>query len=461
MPVLGVPLEEEEARRRALEAMASGSVEAPSFVPLPAGPPASRVAVASGVPQEVVAPPRDEYGEALAEVRRRDLGSIGGDIGSGIIKAFTGVGRDPALQQALDAQKQAPVVEYLQRQKMADEKRRLDLTAQKASPAGARAKSTDPMSPESKRAQGIIKGILGDQFTDEQIAQMTEADADSVLKYGTPAAQREVQREGQLATSQRAKEKSEQERSQFAQMMGYRWADMSQEERLAIARLQDAREGRDAAAAAKAKETTTSQAKDFGTAYAESGLPDFYEQFGKVNQIFTKYPKGKGLPGTGMVEGRLPDRLSSDDAKTLRYAANQMLLAYQKSVTGAGASDTEREAITKATGLLQSNDDASIRLGVSMLKEVMDAKLDALKAGYTPEAVEAVTGRLRAPPSAMKPAVSRPPPAASVLPKDSTGQPTLEAPQRSPKDEAALAWARAHPTDPRAATILQRLGERP
>lgn len=115
-------------------------------------------------------------------------------------------------------------------------------------------KSTDPTSPESIRAQGIIKGILGDHFTDEQIAQMTASDIDSVLKYGTPAAQREVQREGQVATDKRATADREQRAAQFAATMNFKWSDLNQDEQLAVMRIMDARDARDTAAKAKEQE---------------------------------------------------------------------------------------------------------------------------------------------------------------------------------------------------------------
>lgn len=253
MPALGVPqdLLEEDARRRALEAMASGAVEAPALAPLPAGPPTSRVAVASGVPQEVEPPPLDEYGEALAEVRRREIGHLGGDLGSGIIKAFTGVGRDPAMQQAMDAQTQAPVVEYLQRQKMADDKRRLDLTAQKAAPKPGASLSPDPASPASRRAQALVEAVVPGMFTPEQLALIPETEAEKIRADALKSQGIEAGREVEVGRAGRARSRNEQDRAQFAQMMGYRWADMSQDERIAMMRLQDAREARDEAAAAR------------------------------------------------------------------------------------------------------------------------------------------------------------------------------------------------------------------
>lgn len=178
---------------------------------------------------------------------------------------------------------------------------------------------------------------------------------------------------------------------QFAEMMGFRWADLSASQKMKFAELADRKEGRADAKATKAEENLDNQTKDFGKEVAGGGFPEFDKQHSAAEQVLSKF-KGD-LPGVGLVDGSVPDRFTSDEGKQLRYALNQMKLAYQKSITGAGASDAERAAIAKATGLMDSNDPASIRLGVKMMKGVMDERKAALEAAYKPEAVQTYNTR--------------------------------------------------------------------
>lgn len=260
--------------------------------------------------------------------------------------------------------------------------------AARPSSAAKPAKSTDPNSPESKRAQMLVKASLGDVYADDEIAQMTEADAEYALKYGSLRGQREVSREGQTGTNERARLAREQSGQRWAEEKGLRWAEMDLDERALAERIA----AREQAATAKATARVEDQSKEYGNKYAESGLPEFKDQYAKAQSIFGKYPDS--LPGVGFASGRMPRRFTSSDAKLLRTVAGQMLLSYKKSVTGLGSSAKEDEAIREATGLVQTGDDESLKLGVSILKDVMDAKEAALKAGYKPEAVRTVEGRL-------------------------------------------------------------------
>jgi hypothetical protein len=294
-----------------------------------------------------------------------------------------------------------------------------------AAPAKA-GKSADPHSPESKAAQDRVRSVLGGQMTDDEIAHVTAESEERVLKYGTLARGDEIRREGHVESAQRSKADREQRAKQFSESMGFRWADMDQEERLAWARINEAREARETAATTRAGERVEDQASSYAAKYAESGLPEFYTLHGKAAALFEKYPKS--LPGVGIAAGRVPRRFSSNDANTLRSVFGQMMLAYKQSVTGLGSSAKEDDAIREATGLVQTGDDDSLKLGVQILKDVMDAKGAALKATAPPAAVDLVGSRLP-PPTAPEKATPT-----KSTPKDASNQPTSapEAPARLP-----------------------------
>lgn len=458
MPVLGVPqdLLEEDARRRALEAMASGAVEAPAFVPLPAGPPASRVAVASGVPQEVLAPPRDEYGEALAEVRRREMGHLGGDLGSGIIKAFTGVGRDPAMQQAMDAQTQAPVVEYLQRQKMADDKRRLDLTAQKAAPKpGSAPLSDDPTSPESRHAQEVYSYTYPNRYTPEQLAKFSAADFQR-LKLADKSPQMEgieADREAEVGRDKRATADREQRARLAAQRLDLDYDKLDQQQQLAFLQVADAREGRAEAAAARGEKRAGELAErnvggfeidpanppsaDASKKMAEAAIArdEIMGSLSNLERLYSSLGSEQVGARAGEMESEwmnITNRLRTLNEMGVPNGADYAMLGKQIE------DPTEWKAVTtsKGRGL------AKMKTLREQIARKMSATATALK--FRPAQGAAATKRSMAPAT-----------------KVASGPPVPQAPTRSPKDEAALKWARENPTDPRSAAILQRLGETP
>lgn len=158
--------------------------------------------------------------------------------------------------------------------------------------------------------------------------------------------------------------------------------------------------------------TTEAQTKEFGEEILKTGAPGFYERYDAATRILDR---NKGdLPGFGRLEGRLPDDLISEEGRTLRQSIGQLLSEYRKGQTGAGMSDSERVEYGRITGLLQTGDEQSVRQGVEALKRAIDAKVRATAGGFRPEAVKTYAERV--------PRVG----AALALPKDASGQPTLE-----------------------------------
>lgn len=246
---------------------------------------------------------------------------------------------------------------------------------------GVRQKSTDPVSPESIRAQGIIKGILGDHFTDEQIGLMTEADIDSVLKYGTPAAQREVQREGQLATTQRSRASLEQSAQQFAAREGREWAKLSQDERQFYLRMAHEKEMEALKAENKAKEGIEGDVADAGKDLEDIG--------GMKTDLETLVLASKeaDIPGAGLYDSRKPPLLQSKaDTKTIQ-AARGIVGRLIKAQSGSAASEQEVTRKMEELGILGGTEQ-QFTIGLARLTEDARHVMENKQAKWRPEVLE-------------------------------------------------------------------------
>lgn len=281
-------------------------------------------------------------------------------------------------------------------------------------------KSTDPSSPASRRAQILVKATLSDKFSDDEIAQLTEADAENALKYGSLSSQREVTREGHVDAMTRSRLDRSQRAELFAKQYDLDWAKLSQDQKQFLETLADKEKDR----AAKKEEQVAGATERFGDAVDKTGAPKFYAQYDEAAQIIGKYPRD--LPGIGRIDGRKPDEAISTDGRQLRFLVGQMLSEYRKGQTGAGMSDTERAEYGQITGLLQSGNDGAIRQGLDTLKRALDARVSGVAAGFRPEAVELYGARAPRVRAVVQPNTPRRAPATSALPADSSGQPTLD-----------------------------------
>jgi hypothetical protein len=394
MPALDVVQQqlEEEARRRALMEMADGMEV--SAVPAEAtlgasddiaalAPASSRAAMARGAPQapEAVA---DPYGDALDEASRRRFAHAGGDLGRGIIKAFTGVSDDSGKADR-EAFEQAPVVAFLQRQKMADKKRALDLTAQKAIPkAGRSGKSTDPTSPESKLAQARVRAVLAGQLTDEDISNVTEDSETSVMKYGSLGRRDEVTREGQLATTQRAQATLEQSAQQFAAREGREWAKLSQDERQFYLRM-----AHDTEMEALKSENKTKEGLEGDVANAGKDLEDIGGMKTDLETLVSA-SKQPDIPGAGIYDSQKPAFLQSKaDTKTIQ-AARGIVGRLIKAQSGSAASEQEVTRKMEELGILGGTEQ-QFTIGLTRLTEDARHVMENRQAKWRPE----VLGRYR------------------------------------------------------------------
>lgn len=441
-----------DPRKRALEQMALGGAvpftgevdvqTVPSGLPPTEFPTSDLDGGARPVPQAITtgdpqgASERDYYADALSEKHRRQFEQSLTGIGSGILEAFTGVGPSQESLRQRQEYAEEPLVTYLQKQKEADAAREAELQQARLNRPVAVGKpqlSTDPNSPESKRARLVARRSLEGLYTDEELEQLSEADIyreRGAIQGGTAALGREVSREGQVAQQKRFEQDFAQRAELAARREGLDWAQLSQRERLARMQLEEAKASR----AQSAQEKIDAQTKDLAGELDKTGAAKFGEQYDEAKRIMAKY-RGD-IPGFGRVEGRLPAEMLSEDGRQLRFLVGQMLSEYRKGQTGAGMSDSERAEYGRITGLIETGNDADVVRGLDTLNRALGARVAGIEAGYKPEAVETYRSRLK--PKASTPTRK---PAATALPKDSTGQPTLDAPKpRRKRDKTGQLW---------------------
>lgn len=245
----------------------------------------------------------------------------------------------------------------------------------------------DPTSEQSRRLQAYVSKALPGVYTEEEISQMTAGDADAVTRYGEMR-QRFDQRAADRAAmqTQRADDISREDRIRADEQM-FRATEAQKDRDLQreLARRRGGGGGPGTAAAERERTRIEQQTRQLSEEFTKIDAPAFYEQFSQVDSIMRENPDD--LPGFGQLAGRLPDFATNKSGVQLRQAVGQMLAAYRKAVTGAGMSDAERAEYDRITGLVQSGDEASVREGVKLMKNAMDARIRAVAGGYRPEAV--------------------------------------------------------------------------
>jgi hypothetical protein len=267
--------------------------------------------------------------------------------------------------------------------------------------------------------------VFKQMFPSEDDANITESNAETAIKYLTAQRGQDTSVGNATAGITMRQKELEQRAELEAKREGRLWASMSQEEKLARLRIEEAREARETAAAAKKEEQVAGATERLGGELDKTGAPKFFEQYGEAQALLKKYPKD--LPGLGRLDGRVPDEALSPDGRQLRFLVGQLLSEYRKGQTGAGMSDAERAEYGQITGLIYSGSDAAVKQGLDTLKRAMDARVAAIKGGFRPEAVSTYENRV---PSIKPktPTTKRPPPAAPA-------QVAPSAPARRPVSE--------------------------
>lgn len=425
-----------DPRRRALEQMAlGGAVPSTEEVDVAAAPvmPAEfptidldggntpvPQAIATGAPQG--ASERDYYADALNEKHARQFSESLGGIGSGILQAFTGVGPSEDSLRRRREYEEEPLVTYVRRQQEADKARTLDIQQARAlrpSGGGALKAPVDVNSPEVKRLQAFARARWPDE-PEEVISAITPVTLKEIrttldAKYGIES------REGIAADAGgRDVAKTKQQDSHF-------WAKMAQDaEQFGVSdetRRYIAEQGLKAAEAARDE----AAAERAGERVRESTVPGF-EPTGKV--LPTKVDAEK-LKESNEAAARMQGNINDLRALHRKYGETpkgagaelqqQKLRAIQieaKNIAGLGAlsgpdfslmQDLSAQDVNSIGAWVRRNFvGATLEQSLRGLEQWMRTSISATaKArGYAPQRK----------------------PAASVLPPDASGQPTLDAP---------------------------------
>jgi len=395
------PEQEVEARRRALAALATPPIEEVVVEPVGGVAPLSLEALSAPVSPEVRAwaegraskPKVDAELDAALEEARENRERAGYWRAAGIFAKKKG--RYDDYIKGLEGSADEPVREL--------EARRAEVA--KRAEAERKAALSDPNSSESIRLRAVVKAALPN-LSEDAYAGMTADGSDGLLdmlKFGVSQgndierakmARQESADRFRDAKEERALDREIDERRFRSQILESRTARGEDRDLRILLAEMAARER--AELDAKERERKQSDATDrqlevLGKQYADSGAPDFYTQYNIAKGIIDANPTD--LPGMGQGAGRLPDMFTSESGVKLRQAVGQMLASYQKVITGTGASDAERKNLTRITGLLESNDERSVRLGAEMLKAAMDNKIGALAGGFRPDVVETYAQR--------------------------------------------------------------------
>lgn len=265
------------------------------------------------------------------------------------------------------------------------------LAKDQAAAASAAAKS-DRDSPESKHVQAFAVEALRGKIPEAALAQIPSLSANEIekvaLKYGVSLANADTMAQLSGDRNDIARQNADRQALVDAARLAQGWAQLSLAQQRALIEAETNKQN----AATKADEKVDAQTKELQEAYDKAGGPQFYSKYDEAKAIMSKY--GKDLPGIGALDGRLPERLLSEDGRNLQGAVGSMLAEYRKGITGAGMSDSERVEYGQITGLLYSNSEASVRQGVDRLRRAMDARVQSIAGGYKPEAVARYAGRV-------------------------------------------------------------------
>jgi hypothetical protein len=119
-------------------------------------------------------------------------------------------------------------------------------------------------------------------------------------------------------------------------------------------------------------------------------VADFEAKYALVKKAIGDAPGD--IPGVGPWDARVPTAMPEvlgGPNKTdldVQKAAGQMLAAYQKLITGAGASDAERANLEKIS--IDLKNEKGFASGLESLKQAYDAKVKDVRARFRPEVVQ-------------------------------------------------------------------------
>lgn len=429
-----------DPRKRALEALALGGA-VPSTeevdvatVPTAAVPPSVRNDMKAPVPDALTtgdpqgATERDYYADALSEKHRRQFEQSLSGVGSGILQAFTGVGpSQDTLRQRQDYAEE-PLVSYMRQQAEADKDRALDISAaRKVTPSTLKAQlSTDPTSPASRAAQARWAPFVKDQLTPEEIALIPEADwkgPTGALDTSAKGRTAEVTREGHVGADKRASAALEQRTKEHIEEMGFKWENLSHQDQRAYMALEEARIYRDQARADRQQEQLDTDVTNLGKDL---------EDVGAMRDDLMTLRSGafkSDIPGVGLIDARKPGFMQGPADVAVRQAVRGIVSRLLKAQSGSTVSEQELDRKLEELGMGDSATEQQFRSGLARLERDVTTTLTSREARHKPEAVKTYKGRGGITSGDMPPPGPTRNPATNALPKDSTGQPTLDVPK--------------------------------
>lgn len=129
--------------------------------------------------------------------------------------------------------------------------------------------------------------------------------------------------------------------------------------------------------------------------------------------LVQKYKGAEAIPGLGLkadVAAAIPFGLgqrafSNEEARNNRAVINRTVLAYQHALTGAGASDRERDMLTSS--ILGSKTPAELEAAIEQADAALAARRQHIESGYDPAVVDQVRRRGSYQPKAAPPSLQR------------------------------------------------------
>lgn len=398
--------------------------------------------VSSGAPQQ--ATERDYYADALKEKHDRAFNASLAGIGSRYLELVSGMGPSEATQEARKDYVNEPIAQYLQRQKEAERQRALDIQNARATrPTAASTKaqkSTDPMSVVSQRYQRAFRSQYPDAPAD-LIGAITEENYDNIRKTLESDARIDETAAGRKAANARAEAERILRGDIHSSDLDARYAGITAADERADKALQAAQAYRDTILGQHASEQTQKiNERNVGGFSIDPQDPPSPEASKKMAETKIAYDRVKE-----QIQ-RLDGMLKANGSEVIGDKAGEMGVVWSDLTTALRLFD--QMGVPNANDyvvLAKSVTDPTSEEGVKTSTSRMRAQLR--------EVQRKMELALRATASAYKfrPAGAQPndlptrKPATSVLPTDSSGQPTLDPPPpvkapRRKRDKDGQLW---------------------
>lgn len=133
------------------------------------------------------------------------------------------------------------------------------------------------------------------------------------------------------------------------------------------------------------------QAKDYAKTLESRGIVEEAAALDDVDRMIMRYDPDESIPGLGIIKDHVPSWLLSKEGKLNRQRVNRVMLAYQKALTGAAASEAEIDRIRES--FLGAKTPAELRASIRQARHVLTERQRTLASGYDPRAIEIAEGR--------------------------------------------------------------------